>query len=764
MGVVDNISTELTNIRDATYGEQVRGSIHDGIKKIAQEVDATVAEIDSSNPVIVRKAIAPYYDSNDQSVVYNVGDYVYHLDNPPTDAPSLYRCQTPTTGGVDFPGSPPNWVKATLGNDINRSENNQYRFDSASGPGILAGKSCDDLTRPGVWYVNKVDGVSTLTDFPIDGPGWIRISGPNTGRLMQEVYPSDIETYSYRLFRTKDARIVDGVSTTAWTDWYKVPLIPEDGHWGDSSMSVIGTGLNFDTDGAMDIALQIAEPFTDNVSYAIGDLVVKDNVLYKFTSNHAAGIWTGNDVINTIVTHEVKTNEHAIHELHNLTSYLDFNSIKKDTIIIDNIEDGYYSSANGSKQNNDGSSTYVRSPYLIKAEEKTLYVSKYGYAFIACYDGNMDYIGRVLVKYRNSKSVVSLTPVGTEYIGVYAENAEKFEITKVNSSEVQCAEYPYTSDDYLLLSGCWMNGNGTVASADTFNLLVFSNVIPGDKYYVSNNATYNCLCFDIAGNMLTVPVETRNVLGKVFTVPENAVVMYINLYTQRTKGTSSEPMDYICKLNGKKVLAIGDSITWLDGRQNYGGAEYMSGWQRQLRLKGYDVFNAGFSGYPYATGLDIVEGVDYSIYKEIVTDNYDVTGYDYVVLFGGTNDVLYGGDLGSRISDYSNRSFDASKFNGALSAIISYIRTNNATAKILLASFPKSEAASRIYTNAISRVAEIEYNADFWSCKYVDIFRDMNVSPTYDGFDEYFYDSTHPNFDGMQLIGSLMLKAIESYE
>lgn len=241
MGVVDNISTELTNIRDATYGEQVRGSIHDGIKKIAQEVDTTVAEIDSSNPVIVRKAIAPYYDSNDTSVVYNIGDYVYHVDDPPTDAPSLYKCQTPTTGGVDFPGSPPNWIKATLGNDINRSEVNQFRFDSENSPGILAGKSCDDLTRPGVWYVNKVEGISTLIDFPIDGPGWIRISGPNSGRLMQEVYPSDIETYSYRLFRTKDARIVDGVSATTWTDWYKIPLIPEDG--GSSSITVDGTSL-----------------------------------------------------------------------------------------------------------------------------------------------------------------------------------------------------------------------------------------------------------------------------------------------------------------------------------------------------------------------------------------------------------------------------------------------------------------------------------------------------------------------------------------
>lgn len=215
-----DVSKELQAIEEAVYGEEVRGSIHDSIEKIAEEVNV-------SDPLVVRRAIAPLF-SNDSTVVYNVGDYVYRLDQTQPEAPSLYKCQTPTTGGT-FDGSC--WIKASLGEDVaKRVEVNQFRFDSATSPNILAGKSCNDLTRPGVWYVNKVDGISTLTDFPIDGPGWIRISGPNTGRLMQEVYPSDIETYSYRLFRTKDARLVDGESTTAWTDWYKVPLIPEDGH------------------------------------------------------------------------------------------------------------------------------------------------------------------------------------------------------------------------------------------------------------------------------------------------------------------------------------------------------------------------------------------------------------------------------------------------------------------------------------------------------------------------------------------------------
>lgn len=241
--VVDKIQPELNYIKSATYGEQVRGSIHDGIKKIAQEVDNAVYEIRTSDPVALRRTLAPMYDTENTSTVYTVGAYVFRydpLDQEHPEEPSLYMCQKDTTGGT-FQGNC--WVKKEIGTMLHtNSEFNQFRFDSDNSPGILAGKSCDDLTYPSVWYVNKVEGISTLTDFPIDGPGWIRISGPNVNRLMQEVYPSDIETYSYRLFRTKDFRTVNGASVATWTDWYKIPLVSKD-DIGINEIAAIVNGL-----------------------------------------------------------------------------------------------------------------------------------------------------------------------------------------------------------------------------------------------------------------------------------------------------------------------------------------------------------------------------------------------------------------------------------------------------------------------------------------------------------------------------------------
>ena len=433
------------------------------------------------------------------------------------------------------------------------------------------------------------------------------------------------------------------------------------------------------------------------------------------------------------------------------------------TIYCDDIEDGWYSNNDGQKYPNTESSAFKRSKNLIPVEEGALYVGDRT-TRCTCFDKNGTFLTYITVYASTEKFARQTIPTGTTHVGLTATNAPSFTLTKVDASGVTGIEYPYTSKGCVHVESCWCNGNGGVYSTANFDMLVIP-VEEGERWYVNNQADSNLLCLDGTGAKVTATYEARSPLGKIVTVPTGAKLMYVNVYRANTKGVNSEMADYVARLNGKKILAIGDSLTWLDGRSNNsGGMPRFSGWQRQLRLAGYDVISAGFSGNPYATGLDIVDGVDYSIYKEIVTKAYDVSGYDMVILFGGTNDVLYNGALGDRPTDYSNRTFDASKFNGALGAIISYIRTNNTTARILLASFPKSEAASRVYPNAKSRVDEIEYNADFWSCKYVNVWADLNVQPTYDGFDQFFYDATHANFLGMERIGQIMLNAVKAYE
>lgn len=49
-------------------------------------------------------------------------------------------------------------------------------------------------------------------------------------------------------------------------------------------------------DTTYEIVPEIAPLFNPATPYSVGDCVIHDAVLYKFTANHAAGAWTGNDV------------------------------------------------------------------------------------------------------------------------------------------------------------------------------------------------------------------------------------------------------------------------------------------------------------------------------------------------------------------------------------------------------------------------------------------------------------------------------------
>lgn len=491
---------------------------------------------------------------------------------------------------------------------------------------------------------------------------------------------------------------------------------------------------------------------------------ISNGVALDASTDEWAGEYDGYNLEEMATSIETNTADIA-------TLEADVSQIKEDftykvnsaVIYCNDLEDGWYSNNNGQKYPNTESSAFKRSKNLIPVEEGALYVGDRT-TRCTCFDKNGTFLTYITVYASTEKFARQTIPIGTTHVGLTATNAPSFTLTKVDASTVQGIEYPYNSKGCVHVESCWCNANGGVYSTANFDMLVIP-VEEGERWYVNNQADSNLLCLDGTGAKVTATYEARSPLGKIVTVPSGAKLMYVNVYRANTKGVNSEMADYVARLNGKKILAIGDSLTWLDGRSNnYGGMPRFSGWQRQLRLAGYDVISAGFSGNPYATGLDVVDGVDYSIYKEIVTKAYDVSGYDMIILFGGTNDVLYNGALGDRPTDYSNRTFDASKFNGALGAIISYIRTNNTTARILLASFPKSEAASRVYPNAKSRVDEIEYNADFWSCKYVNVWADLNVQPTYDGFDQFFYDATHANFLGMERIGEIMLNAVKTYE
>ena len=240
-------------------------------------------------------------------------------------------------------------------------------------------------------------------------------------------------------------------------------------------------------------------------------------------------------------------------------------------------------------------------------------------------------------------------------------------------------------------------------------------------------------------------------------------------------------------LNGKKVVFIGDSIT-------YGGQG--SGVQQVTSDKVYHKIFANLSGCENVnkgvTGTCIADNT-YTHGTEFVkrATSANLAGTDYVVIFGGTNDFTYDdkaiGDLfneetitpdGYIGSKRKVATTDLETFSGALHNLINTIRTNAPLIKIAFITplnrrnygegRPSSSETNR-WGNWLDdfRDAIIKICA-FYSIPVFDLGHCSQLDATNSAINTaYFVDGLHPNASGHKIIGTLLydwFKANMMYE
>lgn len=405
----------------------------------------------------------------------------------------------------------------------------------------------------------------------------------------------------------------------------------------------------------------------------------------------------------------------------------------------------------------------ISSHELIPISEPTLFISSCGYPVtIVCYDENKQYLTYVIARdlATFTGSVFQGTSLATKYIGLNVNTngnvLNEISIHALTGQDV--VKSPFISgDNYLYLQNKIIQ-NGTLSTNSNYDVVLLP-CKEGDKFYINSRGQHNFSSYKYPSTFLSEASYTNiERLSRIYTMPSDTNFTMFNIPHASTHG--GEMSRVVSKITkNEKILAIGGSYTWLDNSTGgYDGSTLFLGWQKILEEDGFEIESAGYNGYTYATG---VSGVG-SMYTEIVTNNYDVSNYDIIILFGGSNDILYNVPLGTRKTSYNDHSFDSDTFNGALGGIIYYIRQNNPSCKIILCSPIKSEASSRDYNNSEKYIEEISYNSSFWSCYYNDLFRTFNTSPYTNNFSDFYYDNTHPNKSGMERLGELMLKAVKN--
>lgn len=484
---------------------------------------------------------------------------------------------------------------------------------------------------------------------------------------------------------------------------------------------------------------------------------------------------------------------------------------------VHDIVDGeYFSTSNGGYGKSD---TYRRSRNLIPCPAGAIMVCpemrEANQVLLTCYDRDFTFLGYIQAVSSNcGGTVVKATPYGTAYVGATIKanlQNEYITLQALDNTGLDYVQDPFigANTSFLLYDGYWMHSSGMPAVSENYKTIVFP--VDGIKtVYTNASIQINAIFYDQNNGVISTGESyTQHTTGRSYTVPSEAVYVAFNILTSHTHGDKlSQYVSLIReatpteRLRGKKILCIGDSITWLDGKSGFDGASDFLGWQTMLRKRGALVDSLGYNNLGYA-GADSST----SIYQAIVASDwynliaYQPEDYDAVILFGGSNDIrdqvpyykpyytmvklqetpinplpdettvednfqktwYKAGGMANR----SNTFYDAggveldmdTYFEPGLDALTEWVMTQFENATIFLCT-PIHRASMESAGKYEHYIRSIRTHADCINCPVIDLYRLSGINQV--NYANWFYDTVHPNKKGMEKIGHIIAEHVNS--
>ncbi len=266
--------------------------------------------------------------------------------------------------------------------------------------------------------------------------------------------------------------------------------------------------------------------------------------------------------------------------------------------------------------------------------------------------------------------------------------------------------------------------------------------------------------YDYAGN---TDVKFGRLGGSVdYEVEKNDNKITVNVIAKGNNGLTSTDSFILNveKTKGKTMIVFGDSIVYGIYANRYSFANYLN--------DNYDfkkVVNAGYSDYRLSVYDDPNKWL-----IDAVKRHYDGE-YDYILLEGGVNDVLYETPLGviSKSKDYD--SFNIYTFCGGMEAYLYTITERWPNAKIgyIITYYTKGyteRGLSWTYEDYKTYYDLQKQILDKWGIPYLDLFADEFSQLLEVGTTKYIPDRLHLNRKGHQLITPYIyewLKGLKRY-
>lgn len=221
---------------------------------------------------------------------------------------------------------------------------------------------------------------------------------------------------------------------------------------------------------------------------------------------------------------------------------------------------------------------------------------------------------------------------------------------------------------------------------------------------------------------------------------------------------TSDVVSYVINVSPtyqKNVVYFGDSITsgWLGNPKGYSWVNYIQ--------NNYDLafsMNAGIADYRVSTYDDRNKW----LVTQVQNHYNDSVNYDFVIMQGGINDMLYGTPIGTLSSSYDSSSFDANTFIGGLELYISSVvnKWPNARVGYIITYFCPNytERGLRWDYNAHKKYYDATIQVlNKWNIPYLDLFAGSTDGQTYTDYlkvynRDYLPDYLHLNNAGYDKI------------
>ena len=264
--------------------------------------------------------------------------------------------------------------------------------------------------------------------------------------------------------------------------------------------------------------------------------------------------------------------------------------------------------------------------------------------------------------------------------------------------------------------------------------------VKSKEVHILENENYNYLDNIVSSNNEKVVCQKNN--DTINCKLDNKEVSYKIIYTVVTKN--------------KNIIFFGDSITYGFLTKGYSWAEFIK--------DNYDfniVTNAGISDYRVST---------YDDKNKWLTDtiiSHANEKYDYVIMQGGINDVLYNTPLGEISNSKSENDFDVNTFAGGFESYIYNAKKYFKDAKIgyIITYYTPN------YTEKGQKWSYDDYNKyimmtkkilDKWNIKYLDLFNEEYSNILKVDTKKYLPDNLHLNYEGYKIIYPYIYDFIKS--